>query len=261
VSKRKRAFGSPPGPLSTIERVPPDFLNSREDAILVWIVVGLAYVLRKDFRGIGGSFLATLRALLSPKLLLLFGSAALYVAALVYGASKLGLWHTSALKATIYWYVGTAVVLAGQAVTEGARDYSDFAGKVLRRVVGVTVLIEFIANVYALPLAVELVGVLLIVMFSGIEVVAQHDPATPPATLKFVDGVLIAIGLVYFGYFFIRVLSDLDGFLTRENAENFFVPPTLTLALIPFLFLPAWRSRREQENLLRRFRTDFNSPA
>lgn len=241
--------------------MPPDFLNSREDAILVWIVVGLAYVLRKDFRGIGGSFLAVLRSLLHPKLLLLFGAALAYSAALVYAANRLGLWHSTALKATIYWYVGTAVVLAGEAVMDGARDSGEFVRRVLRRVVAVTIIVEFIVNVYALPLAVELVGVLVVLLFTGVQVVAQHEPRTPPATLKFIEGVLVAVGLFYLGYFVVRVIGDLGGFLTRENAEDFLVPPGLTLALIPFLYLAAWWSRREQENLRKRFRARFDSPA
>ena len=83
-------------------------MNSREDAILLWALVILGFVLYKDFRGITGSLLGVLRALVHPKLLLLFGSALLYSAALVYAASALGLWHMTALKATVYWFLGSA---------------------------------------------------------------------------------------------------------------------------------------------------------
>jgi hypothetical protein len=54
--------------------------------------------------------------------------------------------------------------------------------------------------------------------------------------------------VLYVGYFVIRALSDLDGFLTRENAEEFLVGPVLTLALIPLLLGTASLSRREQRN-------------
>jgi hypothetical protein len=242
--------------------MPPDFLNSREDAILIWAVVGLVYVLRKDFRGIGGSLVAVARSLLHPKLLLLFGSALAYSGALVYAASRLGLWHSSALKPTIYWYIGTAAVLAGEAVTDGTRGIGKFPHRqILARVLTVTIVVEFIANVYALPLAVELASVLLVFVFGGVQVVAQLDPATPRATLKFIEGVLIAVGLFYLGYFIVRVFGDFNAFLTRDNAEDFLTPPALTLALIPFLCVAAWRSRREQENLRNQFRARFNSPA
>ncbi len=239
--------------------MPPGFLNSREDAILVWSAIILGFVLYKDFRGIGGSFLAVGRSLLHLKLLSLFGMALLYSAAVVYSACELGLWHTGALKSTIYWFLGTTVVLAGEAVTEGARDDRAFLRQVLRRVVAATILVEFIVNVYALPLAVELLLVPVVLLFIGAQVVAQHDPSTTPAVRKVIDGVLVAVGVVYLGYFVISVLGDLDGFLTRQNAEDFLVGPVLTLALIPFLYSAAWWSRREHKNLHKRFRANPDS--
>ena len=79
-------------------------------------------VFYKNFWGIGKSVIEVLRALLQPKLLLLFGSAFAYSAVIVYVAHEVQLWHEPALKVTIYWFIGTAVVLAGDAVSEGARD-------------------------------------------------------------------------------------------------------------------------------------------
>ena len=238
----------------------PEFLNSREDAILLWALVILGFVLHKDFRGITGSLLGVLRALHHRKLLLLFGSALLYSAALVYAASALGLWHVTALKATIYWSLGSAVVLAGAAVTEGAQDERLFLRKVVRRVVAVTVVTEFVVNVYALPFAIEVVCVLVLFAFAGMQAVAAHDTSMPHATRGFIDGVLGAVGVIYVGYFVIRALGDLDGFVSRENAEEFLVAPVLTLALIPLLLGAAWRSRREQRNFRKRFHGPLDVP-
>ena len=158
----------------------PEFLNSREDAILLWALVILAFVLYKDFRGITGSLLGVLRALTQRKLLLLLGLALLYSAALVYAASELGLWHVTALKATIYWFLGTAVVLAGAAVTEGARSERAFLRRVIRRAVAVTIVTEFVVNVYALPFAVEIVCIFVLFVFVGTQAVVAHDRSHPP---------------------------------------------------------------------------------
>jgi hypothetical protein len=233
--------------------MPPDFLNSREDAIMLWSAAILGFVLYKDFGGISRSMVGVLRALLQPKLLVLFGSALAYSVAIVYLAHELGLWHVPALKVTTYWFIGTAVVLAGNAVSEGMRDQSAHLRKVLGRVLAITILIEFVVGVYALPLAVELVCVGVLFLFSGMQVLAQHDSTTPQATRKFIDGVLIAVGVLYLTYFAIRVVTDMDGFFTRKNAEDFLVPPLLSVALVPFLLGAAWISRREQESLRRRF--------
>jgi hypothetical protein len=61
--------------------------------------------------------------------------------------------------------------------------------------------------------------------------------------------VIAAVGLLYLAYVFIKALGNLDGFLTRENAEDFLVGPALTIALIPFLYVVAWLSLREQRTL------------
>jgi hypothetical protein len=231
----------------------PEFLNNREDATLLWALVVLGFVLYKDFRGITRSLLGVLRALEHRKLRLLFGSALLYSAALVYAASELGLWHVTALKATIYWFLGTAVALAGAAVTEGARSERAFLRKVIRRAVAVTVVTEFVVNVYALPFAIEVVCVFVLFVFVAMQAVVTHDTSTPHATRALIDAVLAAVGVLYVGYFVIRVLNDFDGFLSREHAEEFLVGPALTLALIPLLLVAAWVSRQEQRNLRKRF--------
>lgn len=215
--------------------MPPDFLNSREDALLVWSVVLLAYVLSKDPRGIGGSLLGVLRALLAPKLVLLFGSALAYSAGLVYLAWWLGAWHTAALKETIYWFSGTGVILVGQAVMASPKD-PEFARRVLHRVVGVTVLIEFAANIYAFPLGVELVLVFVASLFVMLQAVAPYVPSMIPSLRTFIDHVVVTIGLLYLVYFVVRALTDLDGFLTRENAEELLVGPALTVALVPVMY-------------------------
>lgn len=238
--------------------MPPDFLNSREDAILVWTIVIVAFAVSKKPRGIGSSFLAVLKTLLDAKLLLLFGSLAVYSGLLLYGAKEFGLWHgaDSGFKAAVYWFVGTGVVLAGEAVMRARPDDAYLLRRVFNRVVGVTIFIEFIVNVYALPLACELVLAPVAVLF-----VVLHDASADPRTRALIDGVILAIGTLYLVHFLVRAVGDLDGFLTRERAEDFLVGPVLTLALIPFLYALAWVSRREQDNLRKRFRSASNSPA
>jgi hypothetical protein len=70
-----------------------------------------------------------------------------------------------------------------------------------------------------------------------------------------------AIGFVLLAYVAVSATRDLDDFLARETGEDFLVAPSLTVAVVPFLYGVAWASRREQENLRRRFRSISNSPA
>ena len=220
----------------------PYFFNSREDALLIWTVVIVGYALSKDPRGIGGSILGVVRAVLSPKLLLVFGSATAYNAGLVFAAARLGLWHAGALKETIYWFVGTAIVLVGQAVMI-ERGAPSPLRRVLVRVLAITALAEFAANLYAFPLGVELPLTLLLIVFVMLQAYAPYDQNATPATRKFIDVVVTLIGITYLSSVSSpRVISDPGGFFNRSTAEDMLVGPALTAALLPVLYGLAWWS-------------------
>ena len=225
---------------------------------MLWLVAMVALPeIKSD--GVGSSFLGVLRALASPKLLLLFGSAALYSSALVVVAKEAGLWQTTTAKATVYWFFGTAVILVGNA-TQLSPDDPAFVRKLLRGSLKLTILVEFLVNLYVFPLVVELLLVPLLLLFVGMQVVVEHEPNMVQAR-RVVSWVLGTIGVGLMLYAALRALGDWGGFWTRENAEDFVVAPVLTLALVPFLCLVAWESRRELDNLRRRWLAASDSAA
>lgn len=217
----------------------------------MWAVLILGFCFYKGPREIGGSFLAVLRSVLHPKVLLLFGLAGAYCAAWILAANKLGLWHTTAIKETVYWFVGTGLALAGNATQ--ATPNTALWKQVVRRALRVTIFIEFAVNLYVFPLLVEFVLVFILLAFIGMQVVAQHDPKIDVLTRKVIDGVLIAIGVFLLISFTVHAIFDLHGFLSRENAERVLVVPAMTLGFIPFVYLVAWYSQRELANLRKQF--------
>jgi hypothetical protein len=80
------------------------------------------------------------------------------------------------------------------------------------------------------------------------QVVVGYEPNMAPVR-KVINSVLVTIGVGLMLYVAVRALGALGGFWTMENAEDFLVPPVLTLALVPFLCLVVWVSRRELDNL------------
>jgi hypothetical protein len=208
-------------------------------------------VWRKD-HSIGGSFLSVLRALLTPKLSLLWATAAIYSAAIVVVAHAIGLWHTTAIKETIYWYVGTAAVLTGNAITTRTFDRA-YAKRLARKALRVTIIIEFLANLYMLPLAGELVLVPLIALFVMVQAVAENDPNLAPAK-KLTDKILTLIGIGVMVWVIVSALTDINALLTREHAEGLLLIPTFTLAFVPFLYFMWKWSRWDQERIMRRWR-------
>ena len=235
-----------------------DFLNSREKAALLWTIPVIVFAAIKS-DGLLGSFASVLKAFASPKLLLLFGSAAAYVAALIFLGSAVGLWETSATKATVYWFFGTGAILVGRALLVSPDDPA-FLRRLLRGSLKLTILVEFTINLYVFPLVVELLFVPLLAVLVMLEVVAGSD-ASYADVRKLVDGALAVIGIGLLIYVLVAIFTDLSGFWTRKNAEDFLAPPVLTLTLVPFLALVALVSKREQDNLRRRWRTTSNSTA
>lgn len=229
-----------------------DFLNGREKAIIIWVVMLVGFAAYKSDGGLGSSLGAVLRSIFLTKLVFLFGAAAAYCAALVLAANKLGLWHTSATKATVYWFFGTGVVLVGSAVT--GRDDPDFVMKLVRRAARFTLIVEFLVGFYVFPLAAELLIVPFILLFVGMQVVAENTPTLASAK-RVIDAVLITFGYGLMLWVAVEAATNLHALLTRENAEDFLLVPAFTLALVPYLQLVAWHSRRELENLRERWKT------
>jgi hypothetical protein len=228
------------------------FLDSREKAILVWTLLLLAYVLRKD-RSIASSMLGVLRSMFAPKLAVVWITAAAYCAALVVAADLVGLWHTSAIKETVYWFIGSGAVLTGGAMI--ARTFDEaYAHRIARNAVRFTLLVEFLVTLYVMPLAAELVLVPLIALILMVQVVAEHDP-NAAAVKKLLDRTLALLGLGVLAWVSVRVVSDPHWLLTRQHAESLLLPPALTLAFVPFLYA-MWRwSRWDHDRIMRRWHT------
>jgi hypothetical protein len=237
-----------------------DFLDGREKAVLFWVAAILVFAVVKSGGDLASSFAQVLRSLLAPKLLLLFASAAVYCAGAVYLARWLGAWHTTTLKETVYWFVTGGVVLAGRAVAKAAPFDRRFYLQLLRHAVRFTIIVEFLVNLYVFPFLAELVLVPVILLFVGMQVVAAHDDSVKEAR-KPINGVLAAISVFLLVHVVVVAISNPGGLFTRENAETLLIAPTLTFAFVPFLWVWAWISRREQNNLRRRFQARYGSPS
>ena len=140
--------------------------------MLIWAVLILGFCFFKGPREIGGSFLTVLVSVLHPKVLLLFALAGVYCAALILAENKLGLWHTTAIKETVYWFLGTGLALAGNATQ--ATPNTGVWKQTVRRALRATILIEFAVNLYVFPLVVEFVLVFIVLAFIGMQVVAAR---------------------------------------------------------------------------------------
>jgi hypothetical protein len=237
-----------------------EVLDSREKAALLWLGLIVTYGVVKGGRSVTSSAGDVARSFFRWKLLLLFGTAALYCVGVVALAEWAGVWHTSAAKETFYWFLTGGVVLVGRAVTEARPGDPGFYASLIRQAVRFTIVVEFLVNLYVFPFLVELIVVPIVLLVLIAQVAAASTPSLASARRP-VDWMLTAIGFFLLVHVLIEVTGDPSGLFTRENLETLLVAPALTLAFVPFLGAWAWISRREQENLRKRFRPRYDSAA
>lgn len=228
-----------------------DFPSSREKAMVIWCVLLSVYVWRKD-NTIGAALLQVLRSMFAPVLSLLWAAAAAYCTGVVFAAHAVGLWHMTAIKETIYWFVGTGAVLTGSAITTHSFDRA-FVKRLARKALRFTIIVEFLINLYVMPLAAELVLVPLVALFVIMQVVAENDPKLA-AVKKFLDRALILTGGGIMVWVIASALTDLGGLLTREHAEGLLLAPAFTLAFIPFFYGMWLYGRWDLDRAMRRWR-------
>jgi hypothetical protein len=227
-----------------------DFMNSREKAGAIWGALVLGFILSKD-RSIAGSILQVFRLIFCKKLSLVWAAAAAYAAGIVFAARAAGLWHTTAIKETVYWFVGTAAVLTGSALTSRRFDRA-YAKRAAHKALRVTIIIEFLVNLYVMPLVAELVLIPLVALFVMMQVVAENDPKLA-SVRTFLDRTLVLIGLGLLVWVAESAVTDVRGLLRREHAESLLLIPAFTLAFVPFLYGMMRWSRWDTDRVMRRF--------
>jgi hypothetical protein len=220
----------------------------------VWTLIALVWAAIKvdGFLASVGGILRTL----GGKLLLPFVLLASYCAGIVLAAEAVGLWHTTAIKETVYWFLATGVLLVGRAIESASKP--NWVRRILRPALRLTLIVEFLVNLYVFPFGVEMVLVPLVVLLVLVEAVAGLDPAHAPAQ-RFSSGVITMIGFGLLAHVLVRVFSDLSGFMTRENAEDFLLAPALTLASFPILFVVVRWVRLDTAAVRRRWQAGIGS--
>lgn len=208
-----------------------EFTN-RELATLIWLGVIIAASL--IFRQVRPSALGVLRAFFQPKLMTVFGLAGFYVAACAWLLATFDVWEWSNLKTTIWWGVTTAFVSMFD-LNRIDEDKTYFA-KTVRDTLSVGTIVVFIAEFYAFALWAELLLLPLIALLAGMKAVSDHKPETAAAG-RLVGGMLVLIGLIYFGYSAYQTVTHIREFATLDTLREFGVPILLSILFLPLLYV------------------------
>ncbi len=217
-------------------------LNSREWATVIWAVIAVLWMLTHT--EIRASLFNVVRTAFGRTIVVPASVMLAYIAAVVFAASRIGLWEVRLVGATLAWIVASA--LLGFFKVIRIPDERHYFRAALRRSFEIAVLVDAYVNLFVLPFWAELILIPSVTLLGAMVAVAEVSPElageeydTTRSCLKSLMGVL---GIALLLYATIHVASDLSGPSGLSHlGKSLILPLWLNLALIPFMFLLAIR--------------------
>ncbi|NMB12722.1 MAG: hypothetical protein GX977_10590 [Firmicutes bacterium] len=215
--------------------------NSREVATGIWFFVLLTFALTKaDIRK---QLRRLFRVSLQPKLLLSFLCMLLYVVLIVWGLHRVGFWHVTLLKDTIWWFLLTALGVAMNSITSDKPGV--FLSQSIHESLRLIIVIQFLVNTYTFNLVLEifLVPLLSIIAMMDAFVERKSEYAEVVEVIHWIHG---GIGLVILATALGKAISDYSNLLSMEALRSLLLAPVLTASFLPFAYAVALYSNYER---------------
>lgn len=205
-------------------------LTTRDVAFLFWATLGVAALLIwRQTREPVLSVFRLLRGVVLGVLVVYAG----YIALIVFAAQQAGLWNTVLLKDTIAW-----VILAGLGLVWNSLDSyraPGFYRKAIRRLVGVSIVIEFLMSLSSYSVGVELLLLPVLVLLVLLSVAASAKPelAKAGSVINAILGILVVVLIVSA---VVKVIGAWASYDQAQLLRQFAAPFWLTLASLPFVY-------------------------
>jgi hypothetical protein len=210
-----------------------ELFNNRELATVLWLFVGaVALLFSETIRTSLGSIA---RLLVEPFLLATLLSLVVYLAVLGWAGHGVGIWSTDLISETIWWFVGTALVLLVN-VNDALKERRFFR-RVALQTMGITLLLDFFMNdLFVLSFPFELLLLPVLTFLGLLSLVAQRDPASREVAsatgcLQAAAGFSIAAFVVF------KVSTNLDQVTTEAHLLELLLPVWLTVSFLPFVYV------------------------
>ncbi|GEM_PF-3758060 len=203
--------------------------NNRELATFFWMFVLFIYVAR--LKSVRDSFFDLFKTL--TKLKMLFFSFFAYSVLAVRILFLSGIWNSSMLKQTVYWFFFSGIVLTFMVFKD---DFS--FKKIIIGSFGVTVIVEFLVNIYVFPFYVEVLLIPITFLFTAFIPILGNmkDSKENLQAIQMSNIILSMIGFLLLFFSVFKIVSD-DSFYLGETVFDFLFPVIMTVSFIPYLFL------------------------
>jgi hypothetical protein len=210
----------------------PRLFDNRELAIVIWVSLGLAAAVL--WPGTRRALVRVVAAVATPKISVPLVLMVAYLAAVVFGLHAALLWDASLFSETLFWFVGTALVLFVR--YDHVVEDPHFFRHTMLGALSLTVIVEFLTNLSSFGLPVELLLVPLFVLLGVTLAVSVTREEFAPAR-RCVTGVVAVAGLGLLLYSVTRVLENFGDVATTDMLRELVTPALLTSCLLPFIYL------------------------
>lgn len=210
-----------------------DVFSTREQALLLWVLAFLGFVLaKKETRSSLG---ALVKALFARRLVLYFGLFAVWAIGSVALLAWIGFWDKSFLKDTILWYVGVGLPLAYRAGKVKGRS---FMKRELFDALKLTVLVEYLINLYTFSLPVELILLTFLVLIYGMQAFSERKKEYA-AVQKLMTWTIAVVGFGLFGFVLFKTAQSYQQVFVARTTLELVLPVLLLLLFLPFNYFSA----------------------
>jgi hypothetical protein len=227
-------------------------LNNRETAMLVWLGVALVWMLKRT--EIRHSLADIGRSLVQPRILLTLGGFVVWIAGCAWIAAQVGLWESSLVNESVYWFLATGFVLyfGAAKLARGEGSLRQMAGQVLT----LSLLAEVAVNLVVMPLWIELWFLPLITALVALQVFAEGKEEFAPGKML-IDAVVAVIGIALLAFVGVSLITDPSQLNLLQLARTVALPVWMTFLSLPFIYLLGlWAAYELAFNRIDFFATD-----
>jgi hypothetical protein len=150
--------------------------------------------------------------------------------------SLLGYWDVSMVKATVFWFIGSALVVLFN-INKALRE-EEFFLNVFMDNIKLVLVIELLANFHVFSFVTELVILPLIVLFALLKAYSEAK-AEYKQIGKLMNGALTIIGLVFLSLSIKDAFNNIGNFASYTTLKSFLLPIILSISFLPCVYVIA----------------------
>jgi hypothetical protein len=208
--------------------------NNREIAIFIILTIGLIFTLRK--KEVRKSIWNFIKAFFEWKILVSIFLMSIYIGLVTFILSKVDLWDPTLLKDTVYWFVSGAIVLYVNVFSDVEKD--GYFKRLIVTNLGAIIIVEFVLNLYAFNLLIELISMFIIFWVSLMKGFSEYNKVDRKV-VRILDFILIVYGLGIFAFTVYHIVINPNEFFTIVIIKTLLLPFVYTFLFIPWLYMSA----------------------